>query len=233
MKISVLQCIFANGKPTYVTIKINNQKVASTSHEIDRVWNQTLQILCAHPPDSTITISLKTNCSTLGKIHISAHQILTEASLINGFFPLCMENGKTDQELKLQFMLWFKPAELEPSWGKLLENCGFQGLKNATFPQRSNCSVTLYQDAHHHPSFQPPVNLCRTPRKLWEDVYKAIEDAHHLIYIAGWSFNPKLVLVSEKKCHFSLNSSLCSSHFKANNTWSRRFAILKQKFHMQ
>lgn len=78
------------------------------------------------------------------------------------------------------------------------ENCGFQGLKNASFPQRSNCSVTLYQDAHHHPSFQPPVNLCRTPRKLWEDVYKAIEDAQHLIYIAGWSFNPKLVLVSEK-----------------------------------
>lgn len=179
-----------------MTIKINKQKVASTSQEVDRVWNQTLQILCAHPPDSTITISLKTKCSALGKICIPAHQILTEASLIDGFFPLCMENGKPDPQLKLQFILWFKPAELEPTWGNLLDNGGFKGLKNATFPQRSNCSVTLYQDAHHHSNFHPPGNLCGTSRKLWEDVYKAIDDAKYLVYIAGWSFNPNLVLVS-------------------------------------
>ncbi|KAK1362829.1 Phospholipase D [Heracleum sosnowskyi] len=191
-------CI-STGKPAYVTIKINKQKVASTSQEVDRVWNQTLQILCAHPPDSTITISLKTKCSTLGKICIPAHQILTEASLIDGFFPLCIENGKPDQQLKLRFILWFRPAELEPTWYNLLDNGGFKGLKNATFPQRSNCSVTLYQDAHHHSNFHPPSNLCGTPRKLWEDVYKAIDDAKYLVYIAGWSFNPKLVLVRDSQ----------------------------------
>lgn len=191
-----------------MTVKINNHKVASTSHEIDRVWNQTLRILCAHPPNSVITISLKTNCATLGKIHISAQQILTKESFINGFFSLCMENGKTNQELKLRFMLWFTPAELEPSWDKLLENGRFQGLKNSAFPQRSNCSATLDQDTHHRPAFQPPNNFCGTPRKLWEDLYKAIEDAQHLIYIAGWSFNPKFVQVCEVS--FLLNSSINS-----------------------
>lgn len=130
-----------------------------------------LQILCAHRPDSTITISLKTKCSTLGKICIPAHQIL-------------------------------------------IDNGGFKGLKNATFPQRSNCSVTLYQDAHHHSTFHPPGNLCGTPKKLWEDVYKAIEDAKYLVYIAGWSFNPKLVLVSENK-PFSFSSSFHFSKVKS------------------
>lgn len=178
-------------------IKLENKKVAKTSHESGRIWNQTFQILCAHPPDSTITITMKTKCSILGKFCIQARQILDEASLIDGFFPLQMENGKMKPELKLRFMLWFKPAEAEPTWEKLLKYGGFQGLRNATFPQRSNCHVTLYQDAHHSSAFQPPFSICGAPRTLWEDIYKAIEGAKHLIYIAGWSFNPKMVLVNE------------------------------------
>lgn len=184
------------GKPACVTIKIDNKKVAKTSHERDRVWNQTFQILCAHPSRTNITITLETKCSILGKFQIQAQQILTQASLINDSFPLLMENGKLNLELKLRFMLWFKPAETEPGWGRLLSSGQFHGLRiGNTFPQRSNCRVMLYHDAHHSPTFQPPVPLCGSPRKLWEDVYTAIEDARHLVYIAGWSFNPKMVLV--------------------------------------
>ncbi|XAR67639.1 Phospholipase D [Bertholletia excelsa] len=196
-----INCMCANGKPTYVTIKIDNKKVAATSHERDRVWNQTFQILCAHPFDSIITITVKTKCSILGRIHVQAHQLLTETSLINGFFPVSMENGQPKPDLKLRFILWFKPAELEPTWEKLLCNGGYEGLKNASFPQRTNCMVRLYQDAHHSSTFQPAPDLCGHPRNLWEDVYKAIEDAKHLIYIAGWSFNPKVALVRDPQTH--------------------------------
>ncbi|RVX16917.1 Phospholipase D alpha 4 [Vitis vinifera] len=165
-------CMFLNGKACYVTIKIDDKKVAKTSHESDRVWNQTFQILCAHLIDSTITITLKTKCSILGRIQIQAHQIVHEASFIDGYFPLLMENGRPNPELKLRFMLWFRPAEFEPTWGNILWNGDFQGVKNATFPQRSDCSVILYQDAHHCSTFQPPYSLC-------------------------WSFNPKMVLVRD------------------------------------
>ncbi|KAL3528635.1 hypothetical protein ACH5RR_007957 [Cinchona calisaya] len=190
------RCI-ANGKPACVTIKIGNKKVAETTHEQDRVWNQTFQILCAHPADSIITITLKTRHSILGKIKIQANQLLDRSSLINGFFPVCKENGKQNPKLKLQYILWFKPAEYESSWEKVLANDAYQGMKNATFPQRSNCNVRLYQDAHHSSSFQPPFAISQTPKKLWEDVYKAIDGARHLIYIAGWSLNPKIVLVRD------------------------------------
>ncbi|KAL6285499.1 hypothetical protein ACE6H2_009889 [Prunus campanulata] len=191
-------CIFGTGKPVYVTIKIDNKKVARTTHERDRVWNQTFRILCAHPSDSTITITMKTKCSILGKFQMQAHDILNEASFVNSFLPLVIENGKPSPELKLRFMLWFKPAQLEPTWGQMTTDNGqFQGLRNATFPQRSNSHVTLYQDAHHCSTFKPSSELCGTPRRLWEDVYKAIEGAKNLIYIAGWSFNPKMVLVRD------------------------------------
>lgn len=188
--------MLVNGKPAYVTIKIDNNVVAKTTLERERVWNQTFQIQCAHPPESTITIALKTSCSTLGKFQIQAQQLLKEGSLINGLFPLLMENGEPNPKLKLKFVLWFKPAELEPSWAKVLSYGEFQGLRDAAFPQRSNCHVKLYHDAHHSPAFQPPSDLCGTPQKLWEDVYKAIEGAEFIVYIAGWSLNPKMVLVN-------------------------------------
>lgn len=182
-----------------MTIEIDDKKEAQTSNERDRIWNETFQILCAHPSDSMITIAMKTSCCILGKISIQANQILNEASLINGFFPLFMENGRPNPELKLRFMLWFKPAAFEPSWRKILSNGDFQGMRSALFPQRSNCHVTLYQDAHHLSTFQPPFLPRGAPRRLWEDVYKAIEGAKYLIYIAGWSFNPKLVLVRDSE----------------------------------
>lgn len=178
-----------------MTIKIDQHKMAKTTSERNRVWNQNFQILCAHPIDTTITITMKTRCSVLGKIQFDAHELINQTSLINGFFPLLSEGGKPKPNLQLQFILWFKPAEPEPSWGKLIDNGDFKGLRKATFPQRSNCNVTLYHDAHHLPSFQPPSHQHRAPRSLWEDVYKALEEAKHLIYIAGWSLNPKMVLV--------------------------------------
>ncbi|KAK4736143.1 hypothetical protein R3W88_010404 [Solanum pinnatisectum] len=189
------KCISSNGKPAFVTIKIDNKTVAKTTQESDRVWNQTFQILCAHSPNTTVTITLKTKYSILGKFTIQANKLLNETSLIEGFFPLSIENKKPKKKLKLQFIVWFKPAENEPSWGRILENGAFTGLKNSTFPQRSNCSVTLYQDAHHQHTFQPPFQT--RPKNLWEDIYRAIEGAKHLVYIAGWSFNPKMILVRD------------------------------------
>ncbi|KAL8189347.1 hypothetical protein R6Q57_028913 [Mikania cordata] len=170
--------------------------MASTTRESNRVWNQTLRVLCAHQINATLTIILKTKCSVLGKVNIQLHQFLEKSNLIDGLFPVCMENQKPRPELKIRVMLWFKPAELEPNWQNII-NSKFKGLRDATFPQRTNCSVTLYQDSHHRPMFQPPFDICESPRNLWEDIFVAIEGAKYLIYIAGWSFNPNLVLVRD------------------------------------
>ncbi|KAL4589235.1 hypothetical protein LXL04_002141 [Taraxacum kok-saghyz] len=192
----LLNCINPTGKPAYVTIKINHKKVASTTHKSERIWNQTLRVLCAYPINTTITITLKTTCTILGKVNIQAHRLLQDSSLIDGMFPMLMENGKPNPELNLRFMLWFKPANLEPNWRQIIEKKEYNGVKDATFPLRGKCGVTLYQDSHHHPSFKPP---CGLPRKLWEDVFVAIENAKYLIYIAGWSFNPNMILVRDSK----------------------------------
>ncbi|KAI3915195.1 hypothetical protein MKX01_035454 [Papaver californicum] len=158
-------CAWIGEKATYITIKINEKKVAETKQ-------------VTHPADSTITITMKTQCgSTLGKIHISARKMIEDSTLLEGNFPTFTEKGKPNPELRVQFMLWFKHANHEPTWDKVLNHDRFTGLKNASFPQRSNCNIF--------------------PRNLWVDVFKAINGAKHLIYIAGWSFNPKMVLVRD------------------------------------
>ncbi|KAJ0242382.1 Phospholipase D alpha 4 [Hirschfeldia incana] len=195
-------CICTKPRPAYVTVKLNKKKVAKTSTEHDRVWNQTFQILCAHPvSDTTITITLKTHCSVLGRFRISAEQILTSnTAIVNGCFPLTANNGSMKPNLKLKCMMWFRPAYLEPGWCRTLEGEPFQGIKNASFPQRSSCRVILYQDAHHKATFDPRVHdVSCDARNLWEDVYKAIDCARHLVYIAGWAFNPNLVLVRDEE----------------------------------
>lgn len=222
-----------------MTIKIGPHKMAKTTSERDRIWNQTFQILCAHPIDSIITITVKTKCSMLGKIQFDANQLVSHASLINGFFPLLTVDGKPKPKLGLQFILWFKPADLEPSWGKLIDNGDFKGLRNATFPQRSNCDVILYHDAHHLPSFQPPLPIHAVPKKLWEDVYKALEEAKHIIYITGWSLNPKMVLViglftKENYKYSNLNPTPSQNPQLVFLTgYYGRSEILKQKSHEQ
>ncbi|PIA64355.1 hypothetical protein AQUCO_00100082v1 [Aquilegia coerulea] len=195
-------CLLVGEKTTYVTIKIDQKKVAKTTHAYDRIWNQTFQILCAHSANSSITITMKRKRSVVGKFHIPANQILNE-TLIDGFFPLETEKGDLIPELKLRCILWFKHADSELSWKKVLANGDFTGLKSSSFPQRSNCHVTLYQDAHHHSTFSPPGYPHGGPRKLWEDVYRALDGAKYLIYIAGWSFNPKMVLVRDQQTEIS------------------------------
>ncbi|GAB2290379.1 hypothetical protein Dimus_024658 [Dionaea muscipula] len=137
---NISQCLALNGSQAYV--KIDQETVARTSHKRDRVWNQTFQILCAHPSDSTITIAMKTNFNS-------------------GFFNLNLENGKPIVKLQLQLILWYKPVEYETSWLRQIKEGNFKGLKSARFPQRSNCGVTFYHDAHHLSTFKSPFDISR------------------------------------------------------------------------
>lgn len=192
---AILQCLCAGGaKPAYVRIKIGGTRVAETRHARDRVWNQTFRILCSHPADTIIAFSLMTMFSTLGEAKIAASSLIEKGD--QTLSPLLLtNNGSSKTKLRLLFRLTFRHAESEPDWGQGLRRGGFAGIRHGvTFPQRSNCGVILYQDAHHGSNFRPG-QLYR-PRRLWEDVCKAINGSKSFIYIAGWSLNPRMILVS-------------------------------------
>jgi phospholipase D1/2 len=61
--------------------------------------------------------------------------------------------------------------------------------------------VTLYQDAHVPDSMLPGIELDDGVEfqqgKCWEDICHAILEAHHMVYIVGWSIFHKVKLVRE------------------------------------
>ncbi|KAK9948329.1 hypothetical protein M0R45_003910 [Rubus argutus] len=66
---------------------------------------------------------------------------------------------------------------------------------------RKGSSVRLYQDAHVPEGLLPQIELdggnVFKHEKCWEDICHAITEAHHLIYIVGWSVFHKVKLVRE------------------------------------
>ncbi|WOK98130.1 hypothetical protein Cni_G06840 [Canna indica] len=63
------------------------------------------------------------------------------------------------------------------------------------------CSVKVYQDAHCKDGELPDIKLEEGAvfehAKYWEDICHAILEAHHLIYIVGWSIYHRVKLVRE------------------------------------
>ncbi|KAL4193027.1 hypothetical protein AMTRI_Chr06g174810 [Amborella trichopoda] len=179
------KCFFGGEQPAYVTIKLDKTKLAKSTHQHNRTWNQSFRILCAHSV-STLLITLRTPLTVLGTLRIPARR-LQASSPLEGLFPLDNSTPRLDLSLHLHFT----PADAHPHWSKGFS--AFPSLASASFPQRSGCGVRLYQDAHLSSSFAVTGRHWR----LWEDVYRAIDGAKHLVYIAGWSLNTKTVLVRD------------------------------------
>ena len=61
--------------------------------------------------------------------------------------------------------------------------------------------MKLYQDAHIREQELPKIELengrIYEHGKCWEDICHAILEAHHLIYVVGWSINHRVRLVRE------------------------------------
>jgi phospholipase D1/2 len=75
-------------------------------------------------------------------------------------------------------------------------------LVNSVFPVRTECRVSLYQDAHVGEGVVPKgfeqVAEWLQVNNLYEDVYKAIFAAKKFVYITGWSVSTAISLIRRR-----------------------------------
>lgn len=135
----------------------------------------------------------------LGSVKISAEKIAT-GEVISGWFP--MENSrKKDSELRLEMK--FIPCDKNPLYRHgIAGDPEHKGVRNTYFPLRKGSQVRLYQDAHVTPECKmPQIELdggkVFQQNSCWEDICSAISEAHHMIYIVGWSVFHKIKLIRE------------------------------------
>nr|XP_043613520.1 phospholipase D delta-like [Erigeron canadensis] len=199
----------------YVTLSIGNATIARTrviSNSQNPVWNEHFVLQLAHPV-SKLEFQVKDNdvfgADLIGNVCIPAERVMS-GDVIDDWFSITGSNGKppkTDCAIRLRIS--FVSCDDDDDDDKFINsnsnNNNFEsvhGLKDSYFPVRHGGNVTLYQDAHVRKG-----ELCKIEleggkgefeqRGCWEDICYAILEAHHLVYLVGWSIFDKVKLVRE------------------------------------
>ncbi|KAF2298011.1 hypothetical protein GH714_006959 [Hevea brasiliensis] len=192
----------------YVTVCLAGATVARTrviSNSQHPFWNEHFNIPVAHPA-SHMEFHVKDNdvfgADLIGVATVPVEKIVS-GETISDWFPIispCGKPPKPDSAVRVEMK--FMPCKENPlyQYGIAASPNDF-GIQNCYFPVRHGSSVTLYQDAHVPNSLLPDIELengdVYKHEKCWEDICHAILEAHHMVYIVGWSIYHKVKLVRE------------------------------------
>ncbi|KAG8080841.1 hypothetical protein GUJ93_ZPchr0007g6274 [Zizania palustris] len=193
----------------YVSVCLAGATVAQTrviANSENPKWNEHFYVQVAHSI-SRVEFHVKDNdvfgAELIGVASIPVEHI-TEGDMVSGWFPI---SGQYSNPMKpspeLHLSIQYKPIEQNPLYkdGVGVEGSQSGGVPNAYFPLRKGGMVTLYQDAHVPDDFCPRIEIdggrVYEQNRCWEDICHAVLEAHHLIYIIGWSLYHPVKLVRE------------------------------------
>ncbi|KAF5739316.1 Phospholipase D isoform 1 [Tripterygium wilfordii] len=192
----------------YVTVCLAGATVARTrviSNSQNPEWNERFKIPLAHPV-THIEFHVKDNdmfgADVIGIANVPAARVVSGES-INDWFPIISFYGKPPKpDCAVRLEMQFTKCEDIPLYRNGMGASADQyGIDNCYFPVRHGGSVTLYQDAHVPESMLKEIELDNGEvfrhEKCWEDICHSILEAHHLVYIVGWSIYHKVKLVRE------------------------------------
>ncbi|GFZ10488.1 phospholipase D delta [Actinidia rufa] len=189
----------------YVTVCLSGATLARTSvisNSQSPEWNEHFKIPLAHPV-SHVEFQVKDDdvfgADLIGVATVPAERIKSGA-VINDWFPIIGPYGKPPKpDCAVRLEMRFVQCDDNPEYIAL--DADRFDVKQSYFPVRHGGSVTLYQDAHVPENALPEIELDEkiafTHNKCWEDICHAILEAHHMVYIVGWSIYHKVRLVRE------------------------------------
>ncbi|PIN08301.1 Phospholipase D1 [Handroanthus impetiginosus] len=181
----------------YATIDLEKTSVGQTrllehGHSNPR-WYESFHIYCAHMASKvvfTIKVDNPIRTERIGKAYIPVEELIPGDEVDEWLEILNDNNEPIHGHSKIHVKLHFYDVTRERCWSRGFKNLKFPGVPFTFFPQRKGCKVTLYQDAHVPNDFIPKIPLSGRkyyePHRCWEDIFDAISNAKHLIYITGW-----------------------------------------------
>ncbi|KAK4741706.1 hypothetical protein SAY87_025294 [Trapa incisa] len=191
----------------YVTVRVPQATVARTrviKNSKNPTWNQRFLIPLAHPV-TDLEFQVKDDdlfgAEVIGTVKIPAIDLAAKKH-IEGWFTLIGASCKPDTAIHLDMK--FTSVEENPIYiNGIAGDPEKRGVSKTYFPLRKGCSMTLYQDAHVPFGLLPEIPLeggkVYRQESCWEDICYAITEAHHLIYIVGWSVFHKVRLIREPR----------------------------------
>ncbi|CAL4914730.1 unnamed protein product [Urochloa decumbens] len=198
----------------YATVDIDKARVGRT-RMLDPVhsprWNESFRIYCAHDASNVIFTVKSDNpigATLIGRAYLPTRDV-AGGRKVERWLDICDEKRvPLEGGDKIHVQLQFTDVAADPAgrWGAGLgggAGAEYAGVPRTFYEQRRGCRVRLYQDAHVADGFAPRVTLAggRTyePRRCWEDVFEAINNARKMVYIAGWSVNTDVRLLRDPR----------------------------------
>ncbi|KAL3155264.1 hypothetical protein ABBQ32_013195 [Trebouxia sp. C0010 RCD-2024] len=171
----------------------------------DPVWNEAHTVAVAHDVRSLrflIKDSDRLSAEHVAEVRVDAAALLHD--VVEGWFPLRNIKGKTMRgggEIKLRVRLIGIPDNPVYARGINAQDPNSAAVEDAFFPERGGNQVIMYQDAHCGADLEhtilPSIHLAdghmrnSSHTNALLDMWHAMENAQHIIYITNWHFNPE------------------------------------------
>lgn len=192
----------------YVAVSVPQATVARTRvirNSQNPRWDESFNIPLAHP---LVELEFRVKdddvfgAETMGSVKIPAKRIATGEE-ISDWFPILGSSGKPpkpDSALRIEMRFTAIQDNLLYRRG-IAADPEHRGVRHTYFPVRKGSAVRLYQDAHCPDRLVPEIPLeggkVYRQEKCWEDICYAISEAHHMVYLVGWSIYHKIKLIRE------------------------------------
>ncbi|TVU08096.1 hypothetical protein EJB05_41482 [Eragrostis curvula] len=193
----------------YATVDLGKARVGRTrvitGDPVNPRWYEEFHIYCAHFA-SDVVFSVKAaqaiSATLIGRAYLPVRDLLAGQVIDRSLDILDAAKRPLPHGPKIRVRLLFRDVAADPrGWGHGVGGARNPGVPYTFFSQRPGCRVTLYQDAHAPDAFAPRIPLAGgrnyEPGRCWEDVFEAISNARHLIYITGWSVYTEITLLRD------------------------------------
>lgn len=193
----------------YATVDIEGARVGRTrliESDQNPRWYEQFHIYCAHMASDvvfTVKEDMAIGANLIGRAYLPVEDVITGEE-IDTWLDILGKDGKIiHRGSKVHVKVQFFDVTRDLNWNKGIKSTKYPGVPFTYFTQRNLCKVTLYQDAHVPDDFVPKIPLAGgrfyEPHRCWEDIFDAISEARHLIYITGWSVYTEIALVRDTR----------------------------------
>ncbi|XP_075489345.1 phospholipase D alpha 1-like [Primulina tabacum] len=194
----------------YTTIDLEKARVGRTrilEHEPSNPrWYESFHIYCAHMASNVIFTVKDDNpigATLIGRAYVPVPELLEGEEVDRWCEILDDDKNPISEGSKLHVKLQYFDVTRDRNWARGIKSSKYPGVPYTFFAQRKGCRVSLYQDAHVPDQFIPKIPLSGgkyyKPHRCWEDVFDAISNAKHLIYITGWSVYTEISLIRDSR----------------------------------
>nr|AAL48261.2 phospholipase D1 [Papaver somniferum]AAL48263.2 phospholipase D1 [Papaver somniferum] len=194
----------------YASVDLDKARVGRTriikDEPVNPKWYESFHIYCAHMAANVIFTVKDDNpigATLIGRAYVPIDKVLSGEEVDEWVEVVDQERNPVQGGCKIHVKLQYFDVGQDKNWARGIRSAKFPGVPYTFFTQRTGCKVSLYQDAHVPDNFIPKIPLAGgkiyEPARCWEDIFDAISNAKHMIYITGWSVYTEVVLIRDSR----------------------------------